>query len=100
MGRASGFDIKRGIDAPPAQVVAGISRVLQSERPRADTLSAIQRQLVGFGAAAAAETVIESYYGCIVTEHLQRKYEIAAGDLPICVNSSHKAVRRVCVAPD
>ena len=87
------------IDASPAKVATEIERTLQNARPSADTLSAAQRQLIGFGAAAAAETVIESYYGCIVTEHLRRTFGIGADALPVCVNSSHRAVRRVCVAP-
>ena len=88
------------IDASPLEALTEIERALKSAPPpSADAVAAIQRQLAGFGAAAAAETVIESYYGCLVTEHLRRRFDIAPDTLPLTINSSHRAVRRVCVMP-
>jgi hypothetical protein len=43
--------------------------------------------------------VIESYYGCLVTEHVRRIFDIVPDTLPLIINSSHRAVRRVCVLP-
>src|SRR5688572_30012425 len=88
------------IDASPAVALAEIERELRNAPPpSADAVAAIQRQLAEFGAAAAAATVIESYYGCLVTEHVRRTFDIAADTLPLIINSSHRAVRRVCVMP-
>jgi hypothetical protein len=88
------------IDASPAVALAEIERELRNAPPpSADAVAAIKRQLAEFGAAAAAETVIESYYGCLVTEHLRRRFDIVPDTLPLIINSSHRAVRRVCVMP-
>ena len=88
------------IEASPAEAVAEIERALRNAPPpQADTVAVIQHQLAQFGAAAAAETVIESYYGCLVTEHVRRVFAIDPDTLPLIINSSHRAVRRVCVLP-
>jgi hypothetical protein len=88
------------IDVSPIEALTEIERVLRSAPPpSSDAVAAIQRQLAEFGAAAAAETVVESYYACLVTEHLRRRFDIASAALPVTINSSHRAVRRVCVMP-
>lgn len=87
------------IDASVVETLTEIERVLKSAALESDVVASIQRQLAEFGAAAAAETVIESYHGCLVTEHLRRMFEIAPVALPETINTSHRAVRRVCVMP-
>jgi hypothetical protein len=87
------------LDASPVEALTEIERVLKSAPSSSDAVTAIQRRLAEFGAAAAAETVIESYYGCLVTEHLRRRFDIDPAALPLTINTSHRAVRRVCVMP-
>jgi hypothetical protein len=83
------------IDASPAVALTEIERALRNAPPPpADAVAVIQRQLAQFGAAAAAESVIESYYGCLVTEHVRRVFDIVPDTLPLIINSSHRAVRR------
>jgi hypothetical protein len=91
--------VRSSIDASLPEVLSEIERELKSAPPSADAVAAIQRQLAEFGAAASAETVIESYYGCRLTERLRRRFEIPLAALPVTINTSHRAVRRVCVMP-
>jgi hypothetical protein len=90
--------MKTGIDATPAALVTRITRALQRTPPSAADLAAVRRQLMRYQAVPTAETVIESYYRCVVSDYLQRQFELALDALPDCVNSSHRAARLVCVA--
>jgi len=47
----------------------------------------------------SAEEVVEAFFRCGLTNYLTGRFNLAAEALPACINSSHRAVRRVCCSP-
>lgn len=66
----------------------------------------LQRQLLSRHAELrlkpkiSAEEVAEGFVRCVLLHHLQRRFALSIEAIPNCINSSHKAVRRVCAARD
>jgi hypothetical protein len=48
----------------------------------------------------SSEEIVEGYYRCVLTAYFAKRYALDDGALPHCINSSHKAVRRVCIVPE
>jgi len=44
----------------------------------------------------SSEETLEGYYRCVIAEDLAKRYILSQAAIPYCVNSSHRAVRRVC----
>lgn len=93
------------IDEDPEILGAGIGRVLASTAPRADDMRRLQNQLLvrhsdlRLKQVISSEEVVESFFRCSLVHHLQKRYAVAIESLPRCINSSHRAVRRVCTEP-
>jgi hypothetical protein len=47
----------------------------------------------------SSEEVVEGFFRCSLVHHLQERCELPIESLPFCINSSHRAVRRVCTEP-
>jgi hypothetical protein len=92
------------INTQPALLAAEIARVIQAATPSEQDMMEIQRQVLcrhaelGLGKKAAPEEIIESFYRCLVIDHLQRRFSIDLDEIPSCINSSHTATRGVCNA--
>jgi hypothetical protein len=91
--------MRSAIDARPAEVANAIVDLLRRTSPSPADLAMVRGQLLAQGAAASSETIVESFYRCVIADCLQREYHLAADALPACVNSSHLPPRQVCVKP-
>lgn len=93
------------IDEDPEILGAGIGRALASTAPDADDILRLQNQLLArhsglrLKQVISSEEVAESLFRCSLVHHLQTRYGLAIESLPQCINSSHRAVRRVCTEP-
>src|SRR5205807_1102018 len=45
----------------------------------------------------SAEEVVESFFRCLIADHLTRRFSLEVSALPGCMNASHRAARGVCV---
>lgn len=92
------------IDTQPTVLAAEIAKVIEAATPSGDDISAIQRQLLsrhaelGLRPKVSSEEVVESFFRCVVIDHLQQRFKLEINRIPNCVNSSHTAARRVCAA--
>jgi len=92
------------IDSQPALLAAEMVRVIQATTPNEQDIIEIHRQVLcrhqqlGLAKKAAPEEIIEGFYRCLVTDHLQRRFKIEIGEIPRCINSSHTATRTICNA--
>ncbi|MGD1154025.1 MAG: hypothetical protein ABR911_14280 [Syntrophales bacterium] len=50
------------------------------------------------GKKTAPEEVIEGFFRCLLTDHLQRRFKVELSEISSCINSSHTAVRGICIA--
>jgi len=93
------------IDEDPEVLGAGIGPVLASTAPGADDIRRLQNQLLArhsdlrLKQVISSEEVVESFFRCSLVHHLQKRYALGTESLPGCINSSHRAVRRVCAEP-
>jgi hypothetical protein len=58
------------LDVAPRKLLVDLAALLSSSTPSRVQLTKIRRQLRLCGSAGSAETVIESYYRCIINEYL------------------------------
>ena len=86
------------INCEPGSLAADISARIEAVMPRRQDIEKIRGQLLGLEAQATPELIVESFYRCVLTDWLQRKYAIGVDRLPDAVNSSHRAARLVCNA--
>jgi hypothetical protein len=93
------------IDANSKLVASEICGVVERNIPTQPQIQALSRQLLTrhsdcrLQAVVSSEEILEGYYRCVVTEALVKGHTLARAAVPRCVNSSHRAVRRVCLVP-
>lgn len=93
------------ITVEPAALAAEIASLIESAKPRPQAVHAVRDALLdrkvqlGLVRGAAAEYVAETLFRCLVIDHLQGRFRLAPRELPRCINSSHRAGRRVCGVP-
>jgi len=100
-------DIERNtlINVQPAALVAEVGRVIEKATPSEQDVFEVRRQVLarqahlGLQDRAAPECVAESFFRCLVIDHLQCHYRVALEEIPDWINSSHTATRRVCSTP-
>jgi hypothetical protein len=96
--------MNRTIDEEPEVLGDRIGALLSSTEPAAADILELQRQLLSRHADLAlkptvsAEEVVESFFRCCLVHHLQQRFELHPDSIPGCINSSHRATRRVCAA--
>lgn len=92
------------INMQPTILATEIARVIGAAAPNTQDIREVQQQLLsrhvelGLANKVASEEVVESFFRCLVIDHLQRRFKLGLDDIPSCVNSSHTATRRVCGA--
>lgn len=93
------------INAEPKAVAGGILRVIERNGPDRGQVRDLCRRLLQRHSSlrlrpvVSSEEVVEAYYRCVITESLVKRYGLSEAAIPDCINSSHRAVRRVCAAP-
>jgi hypothetical protein len=93
------------ISAKPKAVAADIHKVVERSVPDRDLLRDLGRQLLhrhtllGQEPVVSSEEIVEAYFRCAVTDNLTGGYNLSEAAIPNCINSSHRAVRRVCASP-
>jgi hypothetical protein len=55
---------------------------------------------LGLRPVVSSEEIVDAYYRCVLTGYLAKRYILENAALPKGINSSHKAIRRVCIAPE
>lgn len=94
------------IDMEPAVLATDIGASIATVRPGPADIAELQRQLLSrhvglrLKPKISSEEVVEGFVRCALIHHLQQRFELNVDAIPSCVNSSHKAVRRVCTARD
>jgi hypothetical protein len=92
------------IDAEPSLLARDICRTVAGSIPTQTQVQELSRQLLGrhsvcrLEPVVSSEEIVEGYYRCLITDALVNSHKISPAAIPRCVNSSHRAVRRVCVA--
>jgi len=92
------------IDMEPVGLAREISASIASAHPTPVNIAELQRQLLVRHAdlrlkpKISSEEVVEGFVRCSLIHCLQQRFELQIDAIPDCVNSSHKAVRRVCAA--
>lgn len=96
--------MRNAIDAEPSVVAVDIRDVVERSSPDRAQVRDLQRQLLQrhsllrLQPVVSSEEVVEAYFRCVITDSLARRYDLSDASLPGCINSSHRAVRRVCAA--
>ena len=91
------------LDATPTVVARAICRIVERSIPTRVQVQGLSRQLLRRHAVCrlkqvvSAEEVVEGYYRCLITDTLTSRHALIRAAIPSCINSSHCAVRRVCV---
>jgi hypothetical protein len=94
----------RKIEMEPADLAREIGASIASAHPTLVDIAVLQRQLLLRHAdlrlkpKISSEEVVEGFVRCALIHCLQQSFELQIDAIPDCVNSSHKAVRRVCAA--
>lgn len=97
--------IRNAINAEPKVVAADIHKVVERSVPDRARLRSLKRQLLQrhsvlrLQPVVSSEEVVEAYFRCVITHSLAGRYDLSEAVIPNCINSSHRAVRRVCAAP-
>lgn len=93
------------INASPQVTATEISVAIPQEGPTHAQLQQLGSSLLsrhlslpGLKPVVSSEEIVEAYYRCVLTERLTKRYALAATAVANCINSSHRAVRRVCVS--
>ena len=81
----------------PQSVADELVALMKATKPTLTDLQSIADQLRAQGANTSGETVVEAFYRCAISHHLRSTRNVSLDVLPRCVNSSHVAVRDVCV---
>jgi hypothetical protein len=93
------------INLEPAALAAEVAGLMEKATPSRQDVFGVRRQVLarqaqlGLRNRAAPECVAESFFRCLVIDHLQRRFELAHEEIPDCINSSHTAARGVCGTP-
>ena len=96
--------MNKAIDEKPEVLAVGIRELLTSTKPTASDIRELRRQLLSRHAdlhlkpTVSSEEVVESFFRCCLVQHLQQRFELHNDSIPGCINSSHRATRRVCAA--
>jgi hypothetical protein len=96
--------MNKTIDVEPEILATEISASIASTKPVSVDIVEMQRQLLSRHAnlrlkpKISSEEVVEGFVRCVVIHHLQQRFRLHVDAIPNCVNSSHKAVRRVCAS--
>lgn len=86
------------INCPHTKLRDEIERTIRKAVPSESDIAMIAGQLRKHEADPASEAIVESYYRCLLVDHLQKTYRIEQEEVPLCINSSHRAPRLVCCA--
>ena len=92
------------IDEEPEVLGAEIGQLLASMKPAPVDILELQRQLLlrhadlGLEPTVSSEEVVESFYRCFMIHQLAERFDLQTESIPTCINSSHRATRRVCAA--
>ena len=99
--------MRRGsIEAEPRLVVREICRTAERSIPTRTQLQSLRRQLLRrhsvcrLRPVVSSEEITEGYYRCLITDALVNRHKLSRAAIPHIVNSSHCAVRRVCVVSE
>ena len=93
------------INLAPAALVTEVAKLMENATPSKRDVFEVRRQVLarqaqlGLRDRAAPECVAESFFRCLVIDHLQRRFGLTLDEIPDCVNSSHTATRGVCRMP-
>jgi hypothetical protein len=91
--------------AEPRVVAREICRIVERSIPTRSQVRGLSQQLLTrhsvcrLKPVVSSEEVVEAYYRCVITAGLASRYTLAPISIPCCINSSHRAVSRVCVSP-
>ena len=94
------------ITADPDVVTVEVATMVGTWRPSPSEITDVQEQLIarhsrlGLEPVISSEEVVEGFFRCRLVDYLARRFDVGTEELPGCVNSSHRAVRQVCVAPN
>lgn len=97
--------MKSSVSAGPGALADEMASVIRASRPTAGDILDLQEQLLtrhaelGLRPVVSSEEVVEGFFRCRLAEYVAHRFNVGADDLPDCVNSSHRAVRRICVSP-
>lgn len=92
------------IDEPARVVADEVCSVIRAAKPSADDIRDLQEQLLirhnelKLEPVISAEDVVEGFFRCHLADYVVRRFQLQGDALPDSMNSSHRAVRRVCVA--
>jgi hypothetical protein len=93
------------INAGPETVAADVHQVVERSVPDRARLQELGRQLLrrhvllGLQRVVSSEEIVEAHFRCVITDRLMGRFALSALAIPSCINSSHRAVRRVCGTP-
>ena len=89
------------IDAEPKLAAGEICRSVERTIPTRWQVQVVSRQLISrhsvcrLKPVVSSEEILEGYYRCVITETLANRHTLSQAAIPRCINSSHRAVRRV-----
>lgn len=93
---------RNSIDAKPTLAAREICQIVERSIPSRVQVHGLSRQLLRrhsvcrFKLVVSAEEVVEGYYRCLITDTFTSRRALTQSAIPSCINSSHRAVRRVC----
>ena len=91
------------IDAKPRLVAAEVWNTVEGSVPSGLQVQELSRQLLRrhslcrLRPVVSSEEIVEGYYRCVITDNLVNRHSLSEAAIPRCVNSSHRAVRGVCL---
>lgn len=91
------------IEAEPGLVARAICSRVDRNSPTRMQVQSLCRQLLKRHSVCrlkpivSSEEILEGYYRCLITDALVNRHKLRQTAIPFCVNSSHRAVRGVCV---
>jgi len=95
--------MNNAIGAAPRAVARELALAIQDSRPTQAQISQLgldlldrHTRLPGLKRVVSSEEIVEAYYRCVLTHLVAKRYALNARVVPSCINSSHRAVRRVC----
>lgn len=97
--------IRNAINVEPRFVAVDICRVIKRTVPDRSRLRDLAHQLLRrhdllqLRPIVSSEETVEAYFRCVITDRLAERYGLGLAAIPSCINSSHRAVRRVCASP-
>lgn len=99
--------LNNAINEDPQVLCAEIDARIRTAKPTAADIAELKRQLRSRHAIPnlelkpdiSSEEILEGFFRCVLAHFLHQRFELHIDAIPDCINSSHKAVRRVCAAP-